>query len=752
MAGVPYHRLAAGSVVPTGLDVRLTVQLAALVELVERLRPSVLHAASDYRNALLASAAGRAFGLPVVYEVRGFWEETWRATAGPGAERSQRYVLLRARETACARAAAAVVTLGETMAGRLASRGVARQRIHVLANGVDTAAFVPQPRDVALAGALRIADDDTVIGYISTLNRYEGVEDPLKAVAALGAAGRRVIALVVGDGPDRERLERLAVDFGVASRVRFAGRVPHRDVARHYSVIDVFVVPRTSDAVSRLVPPLKPLEAMAAGKPLVVSDVEALRELVVEGKTGVTFDAGDSASLAAVLETLVDDPSRRARLGASARRWVSRHRTWDQIGRRYADLYPQPDRRARVARSHKRSESLMRVMLVAGARPNFMKVAPIIDALVRDGSPHMLVHTGQHYDARMSDAFFADLELADPDHHLGVGSGTHAQQTARVMEAFEPVLLDAQPDWLVVVGDVNSTLACALVAAKVKDAVGCRIAHVEAGLRSHDWRMPEEVNRVLTDRLSDLLLLPSRDALDNLVAEGIPPSRAVMTGNVMIDTLHAQLPAAREADLPGRLGLGRRRYAVTTLHRPSNVDDRDTLAVTLGALVEVARVVPVVLPVHPRTRKNVEAFGLGGLLEPLRVIEPLGYRDMLSLTDGAAAVFTDSGGLQEETTALGIPCLTLREQTERPVTITEGTNRLAPWPPTHDALVACGLAALAEGRREPGTRVPEGWDGHASERVVPALHALTTNERADEFESVAATPPSTPARGWIYER
>jgi UDP-N-acetylglucosamine 2-epimerase (non-hydrolysing) len=362
----------------------------------------------------------------------------------------------------------------------------------------------------------------------------------------------------------------------------------------------------------------------------------------------------------------------------------------------------------------------LRVLVVAGARPNFMKVAPVLRALSAAGHTAVLVHTGQHYDARMSDAFFADLAIPEPDHHLGVGSGSQAVQTARVMEAFEPVLLQVRPDWVVVVGDVNSTLACALVAAKLRHEIGCRIAHVEAGLRSHDWRMPEEVNRVLTDRLSDLLLTPSHDALPNLLAEGIDPARVVFAGNVMIDSLFAQLPAARALDVPARLGVPRGAYAVATLHRPSNVDDPRALAAVLGALERVAETMPVVFPIHPRTRARIDEFGLGGAAARLRLLEPLGYREMLSLVDGAAVVLTDSGGLQEETTALGVPCVTLREQTERPVTILQGTNRLAPWPLTAEGVHGSVRQALAEGRRAEGGG-PDGWDGHAAERIVEAL-------------------------------
>jgi UDP-N-acetylglucosamine 2-epimerase (non-hydrolysing) len=362
----------------------------------------------------------------------------------------------------------------------------------------------------------------------------------------------------------------------------------------------------------------------------------------------------------------------------------------------------------------------LKVLVVAGARPNFMKVAPILRALQAAGHEGILVHTGQHYDVSMSDAFFSDLGIPEPDYHLGVGGGSHAVQTARIMEAFEPVLLGVRPHWLVVVGDVNSTVATALVAVKLKEETGVQICHVEAGLRSFDWRMPEEVNRVLTDRLSDLLLTPSEDAEGNLVAEGIDMERVRFVGNVMIDTLFAQLEKARATDTLNELGLTRKKYVVSTLHRPSNVDDETALENVLLALGRVAAHVPVVLPLHPRTKKNIERFALTPLLEPLMVLEPQGYMSMLALTDGAQCVLTDSGGIQEETTALGVPCVTLREHTERPVTVTHGTNRLAPWPLTSEGIFKAYQDAIADASRQTPKR-PAGWDGHAAERIVEAL-------------------------------
>lgn len=355
----------------------------------------------------------------------------------------------------------------------------------------------------------------------------------------------------------------------------------------------------------------------------------------------------------------------------------------------------------------------MKLLVVAGARPNFMKIAPIMWAARERGIRPTLVHTGQHYDEGMSSAFFRDLHIPEPDHYLSCGGGSHAVQTAKVMERFEPVLLDEKPDWVVVVGDVNSTLACALVTSKLKHAWGGRIAHVESGLRSNDWRMPEEVNRVLTDRLSDLLLTPSRDAHANLQAEGIPLDRVCFVGNVMIDPLLrvASENGAAPADLPAE-------YVVLTLHRPATVDDPAQLREVMDGIERVAGSIPVVFPVHPRTRSRLEEAGIRPRPE-VRLVEPLGYRAMVQTVKHARAVLTDSGGLQEETTALGVPCLTLRENTERPITLTEGTNRLVEWPMTADRIAAGALEALGRSNGEP--KRPEGWDGQAGVRILTAL-------------------------------
>jgi UDP-N-acetylglucosamine 2-epimerase (non-hydrolysing) len=346
-----------------------------------------------------------------------------------------------------------------------------------------------------------------------------------------------------------------------------------------------------------------------------------------------------------------------------------------------------------------------RLLHVVGARPNLPKLAPVYRAAARRGLAQIVVHTGQHYDDALSAALFRDLELPPPDINLDVGSHSHAVQTARVMERLEPVVMAERPDWVVVYGDVNSTAAAALVAAKL----GVRSAHVEAGLRSGDRRMPEEINRIVADRLASLLLTPSRDADEALRREGEPAREIVFVGNVMIDSVLHALPRARALQPPWEPAA---RPVVVTLHRPSNVDDPGRLGALAAALVAMAAERPVVFPAHPRTRDRLRACQLA--LPGVTLLDPLGYLEMLALVDAAHAVVTDSGGLQEETTVLGVPCFTLRDTTERPVTVREGTNQVV-LNPAH-------LAPLVRAaRRRTTPYAPEGWDGRAGERVVEAL-------------------------------
>lgn len=349
------------------------------------------------------------------------------------------------------------------------------------------------------------------------------------------------------------------------------------------------------------------------------------------------------------------------------------------------------------------------VLHVVGARPNFMKIAPLLRELeARGATDNLLVHTGQHYDAEMSGDFFRDLGIRQPDENLGVGSGSHGKQTAAVLERFETLLEEAHPDLVVVVGDVNSTLASSLAAVKLHVPV----AHVEAGLRSGDLGMPEEINRILTDRISLFLLTPSADADENLTKEGLPKSRIHRVGNIMIDSLLRHVEAARETDPLSGLGLSPGEYALATLHRPSNVDDPEQMEQIAAAFRAIAERMPLVLPLHPRTAARASETGVdfGGT----RVLEPVGYLTMLGLQESAAVVLTDSGGIQEETTVLGTPCLTLRSSTERPITISEGTNRLVPVRSRQEILRAFG-ETLEE---PPSAARPELWDGRTAERIA----------------------------------
>ena len=371
-------------------------------------------------------------------------------------------------------------------------------------------------------------------------------------------------------------------------------------------------------------------------------------------------------------------------------------------------------------------ENELKVISVVGARPNFMKIAPFVGAIgkynqnniygrsTRKQINHILVHTGQHYDVEMSEAFFRDLGIPQPDFNLEVGSGSHAVQTAEVMVRFEKICLEEKPDWVVVVGDVNSTMACTVVAAKL-----CfKVAHIEAGLRSFDRQMPEEVNRIVTDALADLLLTPSKDADENLVKEGVAREKIKRVGNIMIDTLLTNIKKARELKPYKSYGLKENEYVFVTLHRPSNVDQKESLSIIMDRLIVLSKSIPVVFPMHPRTRKNLITFNLNDEIKKAKdiiICDPLGYHDTIGLVDKSKFVLTDSGGLQEETTVLDIPCLTLRPNTERPVTITDGTNRLT----SLDALEK-DISGLMNGNHKKG-RIPELWDGNTAERIVEIL-------------------------------
>lgn len=366
----------------------------------------------------------------------------------------------------------------------------------------------------------------------------------------------------------------------------------------------------------------------------------------------------------------------------------------------------------------------MKIVLVVGARPNFMKVAPIIRAINKHNTStpsihieHLLVHTGQHYDYEMSQIFFKDLELPQPDIYLGVGSGTHAEQTGKIMIELEKVLFKERPHLVIVVGDVNSTLAGALAAVKLCIPV----AHVEAGLRSYDRTMPEEINRLLTDAISDYLFTPSPDADENLKKEGIPEDKIFLVGDVMVDSLLYNKAEAAKSVILHELNLGEKGYALLTLHRPSNVDEKESLLKIIKALSEISRRIRIVFPAHPRTQKRLKEFDLLSQLpianQEFLLIEPLGYLDFLNLEMNAKFVMTDSGGIQEETTVLGIPCLTLRNTTERPITLTRGTNTLV-W--NHTENIVEEAFKILNGKGKTGN-CPELWDGSTAERIIKVL-------------------------------
>lgn len=353
----------------------------------------------------------------------------------------------------------------------------------------------------------------------------------------------------------------------------------------------------------------------------------------------------------------------------------------------------------------------MHLLHVVGARPNFMKVAPVIRAFRdRTDVKQTLVHTGQHYDPNLSDIFFEQLEIPRPDVSLEVGSGSHAKQTAEIMIRFEETVLEHKPDWVMVYGDINSTVAAALVAAKL----GIKVAHVEAGLRSFDREMPEELNRLVTDQLSDLLLTTSPEAEQNLAKEGVPCEKVHFVGNVMIDTVRYLVHKATMPSVPGLPG----EYSLLTMHRPSNVDVPETLTRIIGALKDISEQIPIVFPIHPRTKSRIESLDANVLDTPnIIVMEPVGYLESLALQKHAKFVMTDSGGLQEETTALGVPCLTIRENTERPITVSEGTNTLVGTNMDH---LRAEVNKILAGDGKAG-RIPEKWDGHAAERIVEVL-------------------------------
>jgi UDP-N-acetylglucosamine 2-epimerase (non-hydrolysing) len=598
----------------------------------------------------------------------------------------------------------------------LADHDVDPARVRKVTAGVDTERFFPGDRTAARQ---RLGLDPSG-EFLFTVRRLEprmGLDSLLHALA-LGEVGASLA--IAGTGSMRGQLEKLAAQLGLNGRVRFLGRVADDELPDWYRAADAFVLPTAAYEGFGMVT----AEALACGTPVVGTPVGATPELLEPLEPAFVAAGAEPSDIATavgrVLRAAGDERLRdRCSLYAAERfSWSRAVIDWEAalqeagsartswvapaVSTAGAPVRPRPGRTDFI--------------IVAGARPNFMKAASIVHAAESAGLSYALVHTGQHYDRELSEVFFEELALPRPDVYLGVGSASHAEQTARIMLAFEAELLRLDPAVVVVVGDVNSTLACALVAVKERYPV----AHVEAGLRCGDAAMAEEINRKLCDHLAEYLFTTSPDADENLLREGVPGERIAFVGNTMIDTLLRFAESARARKVPERMGLGGGPYGVATLHRPENVESAEVLAGLVDALTKVAVRMPIVLPLHPRTAARLSQFGLAEMLEAapgIHTSPPIGYLDFIGLLADARLVLTDSGGVQEEATVLGVPCLTLRDSTERPVTVEMGTNRVVGR--DSDMIVAASLAVIQR-RGRPG-RIPELWDGRAGERIVDRL-------------------------------
>jgi UDP-N-acetylglucosamine 2-epimerase (non-hydrolysing) len=622
-------------------------------------------------------------------------------------------------ETQAVRDAARIVVLSEfSRAVLCADHDVEPARVVKVTGGVDIEAFAPGDGPVSARERLGVRLEQTLLFTARRLAPNRGIDRLMRAMLLLP---HELTLVVAGSGPLAADLQRLRADLGLADRVQLVGRVREAELRDWYRAADLFVLPTVAYEGFGLAT----IEALASGTPVLGTAAGATPELLGPLDPRLIAEDSEPESLAQgisrALELVGPDLRRRSR------EYACMHFAWDKVVQdweaalqdacapRKAWVEPLLDRPGPSMSRSRRETPATDVLLVAGARPNFMKASAIVRAVERAGLTYSLVHTGQHYDAELSEIFFAELGLPEARTHLGVGSGSHAEQTARIMVAFERELKRVDPAIVVVVGDVNSTLACALVAVKERYPV----AHVEAGLRCHDRWMPEEINRKLCDHMADYLFTTSRDADENLRQEGIPPERIDFVGNTMIDTLLRFADVARERRVPESLGIGER-YALATIHRPENVDAPETLAMLVQALVRVSERVPLALPLHPRTAERISRFGLDAQLANapgIAISRPLGYIDFVGMLADASVVLTDSGGVQEETTVLGVPCLTLRDSTERPVTVEQGTNRIVGRNP--DAIVAAANSVLMGGV-SPG-RIPELWDGQAGDRIVARL-------------------------------
>jgi UDP-N-acetylglucosamine 2-epimerase (non-hydrolysing) len=587
-------------------------------------------------------------------------------------------------------------------------------RVGRVAAGVDADHFAPGDFRKARA-AVGIPDDVQLLFTVRRLEPRMGLD---RLVAAVPHTGCHLA--IAGVGSMRPQLEAQAARLGLGARVRFLGGVSDEELVSWYRAADLVVVPTIAYEGFGMVT----AEALACGAPVVGTPIGATPELLQPIDPALIAAGAEVEDLEAAIRRVLS-LARDQGLRARCREHAVAHYAWAVAAREWEaelDRAAHGDHRwvaptlSRAGGHRRTTPSRTDLLVVAGARPNFMKAASIVRAAERAGLSYSLVHTGQHYDHELSQVFFEELGLPQPDVYLGVGSASHAEQTARIMLAFEAELLRLDPAIVVVVGDVNSTLACALVAVKEHYPV----AHVEAGLRCGVPTMAEEINRKLCDHVSEYLFTTSRDADENLLREGVAPAQIAFVGNTMIDTLLRFAESARDRGLPGRLGFEPGRYGVATLHRPENVDSSATLGELVAALVRISAHIPLVIPLHPRTASRLELFELSAALERapgIHLSPPLGYLDFVGLLTDARLVLTDSGGVQEEATVLGVPCLTLRDSTERPVTVEMGTNRVAGR--EADAIEQAALAVLERGAGP--RRIPELWDGRAGERIVTLL-------------------------------
>jgi UDP-N-acetylglucosamine 2-epimerase (non-hydrolysing) len=692
---------------------------------------------------------------PFILEIRDIWPESIVAV---GAMTNQRIIhFLEWLERWMYRLADHIVTVGEGYKEQLLAKGVDARKLTVIPNGINADEYIPREstRDLRRRFGL---NGEFICAYLGTI----GMAAKLEVV--LGAARQlkdncipSIKFMLIGDGAERERLQQQAAEEGLES-VIFTGRQEKRLIPEFLAAVDACLVHLKKTDLFKSVLPSKIFEAAAMQKPIIMGVQGYAADLIRRSGAGICIEPENHGELCDAVLSLASNPDLARQYGQQGRSYILSHFDRKILSRQYEKLIvnlanAKTDSSAMVkgayyAPTYKSNLSAkathgdrMKILHVVGARPNFMKLAPVRAALsLRKGISQIVVHTGQHYDASMSDIFFQQLEIPQPEYNLDVGSASHTRQTAQIMMQLEPIILETRPDLALVYGDVNSTVAASFVCSKLLIPLG----HVEAGLRSFDRTMPEETNRILTDQLADLLFTPSMDGNKNLMKEGISFEKIHMVGNVMIDTLVRLLPRANCNELLNELRLSRRQYALVTLHRPSNVDDSAELGNIFDTLKKIAASLDIIFPVHPRTRQMMGGMASKGISPKLHLIDPVGYLEFLALQQNSAFVITDSGGIQEETTYLGIPCITIRDSTERPITVSLGTNVLAG---RNMKRLTDEVDKIIHGKAKTGA-IPPMWDGKAGERIADYIENMQPSKSSDQQFSLKDYP--LPAHGNLY--